>query len=190
MDKKTIHEIFQQKRVEKSIREEFEQTFADRVARYLQVKPPGIVPYRHFSRASVECSLLFRDGHFYGCIALTQAVAEALVKFLCQRNSWRPTKVFETNVKNLSVRNVISDKLKESLLRIWEGRNDYHHLNPNVETDRRRLEELARGKVCLLVEVESDVFNYTTDNGKMIPKHPKYWNAKGNMVSAFLWLDP
>jgi len=188
MDKKVMDEFIQQKLVEDSIKQEVEQTLPHRAARYLQVKPHEIVPYTHFSAASAECSLLFRDGHFYGCIALTQAVAEALVRFLCQSNSWDPDKEFEKNMKKLSKRNFISDKLKDSLLRIWNKRNDYHHLNLNVETERQALEELAREKARLLVEVESEIFRYKVIDGKIIPEHPKYWKASGNQV--FLRLEP
>lgn len=188
MDKKIAHELIQQKQVEDSLKQEFEQTLSDRAARYLQVKPHGIVPYTHFSAASAECSLLFRDGHFYGCIALTQAVAEALVRFLCQRNSWKPDKEFEKNVERLSKRNFISDKLKKALLKIWERRPDYHHLNPNVEADRQALEELAREKARLLVKVESEVFRFKVIDGEVVPEHPKYWQASGNQ--AFLRLGP
>ena len=190
MDEKTIHELIQKKQAEDSIREEFEGTLADRVDRYVQVKPHEIVPYTHFSTISAECSFLFRDGHYYGCIALTQAVAEALVRFLCKKNSFRPVKNFENNIEKLSVRNFISDKVKESLLKIWEKRNDYHHLNPNVETDRQTLEELAREKVRLLVEVEKEVFRFTSVDGKINPENPKYWDISGNQAQVFLRLEP
>jgi len=190
MDEKTIHELIQKKQVGDSIRQEFEGTLADRAARYLQVKPHGIVPYEHFSAASAECSLLFRDGHFYGCIALTQAVAEALVRFLCTKNSFTPEKKFKENVRKLSTRKFISDKVKESLLKIWERRDDYHHLNPNVKTDRQALEELAREKAQLLVEVESEVFHFTIVDGEIVPEHPKYWKVSGNQAQVFLRLEP
>jgi len=177
MAKKTVHKLIQQKQVEDSIKQEVEQGLADRAVRYLQAKPHMMLPNTPFAAVSAECSLLFRDGHFYGCIALTQAVAESLARFLCQKNCWRPAKGFEENVEKLSVRGFISDKTKESLFRIWEKRDDYHHLNPNVETDCRALEELAREKIRLLGEVESEVFRFIVVNGKIIPEQPKYWTA-------------
>jgi len=188
MDEKAIHELIERKRVEDSIKQECEQTASDRAARYLQVKPHGIVPDTPFAAASAECSLLFRDGHFYACIALTQAVAEALVRFLCETNFRKHDNVFEKNVEKLSVRNFISDKLKESFLEIWKMRDDYHHLNSNVKADHQALEELARKKACLLVEVESEVFHFTVVDGKIVPEQPKYWKTSGNQV--FLRLDP
>lgn len=190
MDEKDIQKLIQQKQVEESIRQEFEGTLPERVTRYLQVKPHPITPNTHFAAVSAQCSLLFRDGHFYGCIALTQAVAEALVKFLCRKNSWKPAKEFEANIERLSVRNVISDELKESFLMIWENRDDYHHLNPSIETDRRKLEELAREKARLLAGIESEIFHFAVVNGELVPKHPKYWDISGKQANVFLRLEP
>jgi len=79
--------IIQKKLIEDTIKQEIEQTVTYRAERYLKVKPHGIVPLTHFAPASAECTLLFRDGHFFGCIALTQAVAEAITHFLCQKYS-------------------------------------------------------------------------------------------------------
>jgi hypothetical protein len=190
MDEKAVHELIRKKQAEDSIRQEFEGTLADRVARYLEVKPHEIVPYTHFSAISAECSLLFRDGHYYGCIALTQAVAEALVRFLCTKNTFKPVKKFEENVRKLSTRTFISDKVKESLLKIWEGRDDYHHLNTSIENDRQTLEELAREKTRLLVEVERDVFRFTIVDCKINPENRKYWDISSDQMQVFLRLDP
>ncbi len=79
MDEKTKRELLQQAQTADSMKQEFEQTLLERVKRYLQVKPHGIIPNAPFSVPSSECSLLFRDGHFFACIALVQAVAEAIV---------------------------------------------------------------------------------------------------------------
>ena len=91
-------------------------------------------------------------------------------------------------MEKLSARNVIPGKLKKSLLRIWVKRDDYHHLNPNIEGDRQALEQLAGGKVRLLAEVESEVFRFTVADGKITPEQPKYWKGNGNQV--FLRLGP
>ena len=76
MDEETKRELFQRAQTANSIKQEFEQTLSERVERYLQVKPHEIIPDAPFAVPSAECSLLFRDGHFYACIALVQAVAE------------------------------------------------------------------------------------------------------------------
>ena len=131
----------------------------------------------HFAAASAECNLLFRDGYFYACIALAlaQAVAEALVRLLCEVDFGKHDKSFKKNVKKLSMRNFISDKLKESFLEIWKMRNEYHHLEPNIETDRHELEKLARKKIQYLAKIESEIFYFTDIDGKIIPEKPKYW---------------
>jgi hypothetical protein len=67
------------------MKQEFEQTLSSRVERYLKVKPHAIAPLTEFAPVSAECTLLFRDGHFYGSIALSQSVAEGIVNFLCQK---------------------------------------------------------------------------------------------------------
>jgi hypothetical protein len=190
MEDKKINELIQKKMIEESIRQDFEYTFSDRVDRYLEVKPHDIVPYTYFSAASTECSYLFRDGHFYGCIALTQAVAEALVRFMCKINFRRAGKVFGNNVEKLSNRGFISNVVKGHLLEIWTMRDDYHHLNPNVATDRHTLQELAREKTRLLVEVEKEVFRRTIVDGNINPENPKYWNINRNQAQVFLRIQP
>ncbi|MDP2930666.1 MAG: hypothetical protein Q8N56_03625 [bacterium] len=188
MDTEIVKKLIQQKQTEDSIRQEFEQTLSERVIRYLAVKPHGIIPNTKFAPASSECSLLFRDGHFYGCIALVQAVAEALMRLLCQTNKI-PLGEFENNLKQLFEAEVITDGIRKSFLKIWERRNDYHHLNPTVETDRQELEKIAKEKASLLVEAEKEIFSFVpSTDGKLIPKEPKYWEGCNNQV--FLRLEP
>jgi hypothetical protein len=77
------------------------------------------------------------------------------------------------------------------LLRIWKNRNDYHHLNDTIETDRQELEGLAREKVCSLNEVESEIFSVAVaSDGSIILKKPKYWDVRSNQVQVFLRLEP
>tara|TARA_B100000315_G_C14401590_1_gene506723 strand:+ start:364 stop:645 length:282 start_codon:yes stop_codon:yes gene_type:complete len=83
MDEKTIQELLQRRLTTDSMKQEFEHTLPERVERYLQIKPHGIIPNAPFAAPSSECSLLFRVGHFYACIALAQAVAEAIVRYMC-----------------------------------------------------------------------------------------------------------
>ena len=185
-----IQERMQKGRTEDGIRQEFEQTFAARVGRYLRVKPHGIIPMTEFAAVSAECTLLFRDGHFYGAIALSQAVGEAITKFLCQKNGWKPKKGFEENVTKLEGRQFISGDLKEKLLLLWEKRDEYHHLNPTIEVDRENLEALAFNKVSLLKEIESEIFKFSVVDGRLVPENGKYWPVQHNgTVPVFLRLD-
>jgi hypothetical protein len=191
MDEEAKRELFQRAQTTNSIKQEFEQTLPERVKRYLLVKPHKIIPNAPFTVPSTECSLLFRDGHFYACIALVQAVAEAIVRYMCDIDFGRHDKVFEKNVEKLHTRKFIDDSLQKALLKIWEKRDDYHHLNSNVKSDRDTLEKLAKDKTCLLVEIESEIFKFSFGNdGSIIFRYPKYWKISGNQVEVFLRLEP
>jgi len=170
-------DAIQQRLTEDSIRQSIEQTLADRAQRYLKIKPHGIIPLTPFAPPSSECGLLFRDGHFYGCIALTQAVAEALARFLCTKNGWEPAKVFETNIDKLQKRGFISNDIKNNFLNLWQNRDDYHHLNPQIETNLKELEKIAVEKILCLKKLEADIFAFSINDGKLIPKCPKYWTV-------------
>jgi len=182
--------LIQQKLVEDSIKQEIEQTLSLRAQRYLKVKPHGIVLYTQFAPVSAECTLLFHDGYYYGCITLAKSVAEAIVRFLCQKNSWKPGKGFENNINKLLNRDFISEKLKNKFLKIWENRDDYHHLKPNIEVQRIKLEEISYEKVLLLKEIESEIFKFSLKNGKLIPENKKYWELQKNgTIPVFLKLE-
>jgi hypothetical protein len=191
MDEETKRELFQRAQAANSIKQEFEQTLSERVERYLQVKPHGIIPDAPFAAPSAECSLLFRDGHFYACIALVQAVTEAIVRYACDIHFGEHDKVFEKNVEKLHTRRFIDDELYEAMLRIWKKRDDYHHLNSNVKSDRHTLERLAREKTRLLIKIESEIFKFSFGgDGSIIPKYPKYWKMRGKKAEIFLRLEP
>jgi hypothetical protein len=183
-------EIMRRMVAQDGIKQEFEQTLGSRVNRYLKVKPHGIIPLTEFASVSAECALLFRDGHFYGAIALSQAVAEAVAKFLCQKNGWKPKKSFEENVAKLETRQFISKDMKDKFLSLWDKRDDYHHLNPTIETDRQKLEALAYEKVSLLKEIETEVFRFSIVDGRLVPQNSKYWNLQPDgTAQVFLRLD-
>ncbi len=176
--------------IEDSLRQEFEATVPDRAKRYQQVRPHGIVPNHHFAGVSAEVARLYADGHYYGCISLCQSVAEALVRFLCEKNGWRPANVLEKNLETLQRRKKITAKIRKQLLRIWRDRDDYHHLNPTIERDRAKLQILAEQKAKLLSEVESSIFRFLVKDGVLIPEQPKYWDLSGGRAKVFLRLYP
>jgi len=185
-----IQNLIQKKQLEENLRSEFEATIKDRVGRYLEVKPHEIIPNTHFSQVSTQISALFRDGQFYGCIALSQAVGEALVRYMCQKNKFKPAKTFENNLDKLYKRRFLSTTVKDQLTELWNGRDDYHHLNSNILQDRYKLQDLAREKAHLLTEIEKSVFEYTVNMGKLAPKHPQYWDIDSqSQVQAFLRLE-
>lgn len=183
-----MSDIINEKQLEDSLRQEFEQTLKSRIKRYTSVKPHDIIPNAKFAVASSECSLLFRDGHFYGCIALSQAVAEALVKYICEKNGWSPANNYEENVHTLHKRGFILEELRDRLLQIWQGRDTYHHLNNSIATGIGKLEQIAQEKAKLIALIEEEVFSFSVDReGRLIPRNPKYW--EGNKGEVYLRLD-
>lgn len=181
----------EKKMIEDSLRQECESSIKDRVKRYMQAKPHSIVAATHFASVSAESTLLYRDGHYYGCIALTQAVAEALVRFMCERNSFKPKKEFEKNLEKLETRGFITSEMKTSFLKIWENRDDYHHLNVQIKTNKHELERIALEKIRILTNIEKKVFDYTIENGIAIKqKNMKYWDVAGDYTQAFLKIMP
>ena len=156
-----MSDIINEKQLEDSLRQEFEQTIKVRIRRYSAVKPHGIIPNAKFAVVFSECSLLFRDGHFYGCIALSQAVAEALVKYICERNGWSQANNYEENVHTLNKRGFISEQLSDRLLQIWQRRDTYHHLNNSIATEIGKLEQIAQEKAKLIALIEEEVFSFT-----------------------------
>lgn len=174
-----------------ALRQEFEGTLAARIERYLQADHHPIVAGTSFAPASAECIELFRDGHFFGCISLCQAVGEALVRHMCQRNSCRAAGGFEENVRTLRKRRFIDDTFEDLCSRLWQQRHDYHHLNPRVATDLAELEVAALEKIRTLAGLEAWVFEYTIHDGKLRPARPQYWSQLNpGELEVFLRLSP
>ena len=169
------------------LRQECEHTLEARADRYLRIRHHGIISNTSFATASAECIDLFRDGHFYGAISLSQSVGEALVRHMCKMSGWRPAKRYEENVRKLVERNVIDDRFAQKFLELWERRDDYHHLNAGVETGRDALERLALSKVQVLAEIERRVFAFSIKDGQIVLHYPKFWTASENdHISVYL----
>ena len=190
MDEGEIRKAMKRAELEHDLRADCLGTIGERVARYLELDFIEVTPNTPFTRISAECILLYRDGYFFACIALCQAVAEALVRFLCKTSGFKASNTFEKNIETLCRRKIEPDcsKLLEG---IWEGRDDYHHLNPKVPTDREKLQAIAKSKIIALHDVESTVFAFEWVGGAIKPKYPKYWPATNNgLLNVFLRFEP
>jgi len=191
MEEEEIPKAIKRRQLEDTLRGECLSTISDRVSRYLELNFIEITPNEHFASISAECILLYRDGYFFACIALCQAVAEAIVRDLCKTNRLKVTKSFDTNINRLCSQKEISNECKESLGTIWKGRNDYHHLNPNVPTQRTKLQAIAKSKMIALGTVESRVFEFEVIDGAIKPRYPKYWaQTHDGFINAFLRFEP
>jgi hypothetical protein len=173
--------LAERRRIEESIRDEVLRTLSDRATRFLQVRGTFIVPYGPFAAPSAECVKQFRDGHYFGCIALTQAVLEAIVRHFWQvKLQKKPTQggKFETCLNALHDKKFISDEWKTKLDQMWTDRHTFHHLLPSVDSGQKDLEETARHALNLLNELERDFFGFSAPDGIVVPEHPEYWSIK------------
>ena len=173
--------VAERRRMEDSIKNEVLRTLSERADRFLQVRGPILVPHGPFAAPSVECAELFRDGHYLGCIALTQAVMEAVIRHIWQikfRKKPNQEGSFDKNLEALHKKKFISDDWNSKLDQMWAERNTFHHLSPSVECAPQKLEEMARNTLMLLNELERDFFGFTLREGMIVPEHPEYWSIK------------
>ncbi len=179
----------ERRRIEESIKNEVLQTLSDRAARFLEVRGMFLVPSGPFAAPSVECVEQFRDGHYFGCIALTQAVMEAVIRYVWQINLKKKLNQegnFEKNLEALHKKKFISDDWKIKLSEMWADRHSFHHLRPSVESDQQKLETKARSTLKLLNELEQEFFGYSMREGMLVPDHPDYWPIKNGESLVFL----
>jgi hypothetical protein len=70
---------------------------------------------------------------------------------------------------------IITGESLDAALAVFSDRNDYHHLNKEVEQEFEKLEQRAEECLNHLHTIESDVFAYSLGEGKIIVKNQKYW---------------
>jgi hypothetical protein len=174
---------------QKELLDTFQAGLAGCALRATRTKVHGIIPYRYFSIASSECRHMFIYGQFYGCISLAQAVAEALARFVARHHQVRVAKDPRLMVARLRKANRISEQCSEAFLVIWgDDRNDFHHLNEDVELDYATLEARAEDCVSQLYVIESELFAYEVPDGGLRPLKPEYWPESGGTYGVFLRL--
>lgn len=175
--------------VEESIKSEVLRTLPDRADRFLQVRGTLLVPDGPFAAPSVECAEQFRDGHYFGCIALTQAVLEAVIRHVWQVKLTKKSNQegsFDKNLAALHKKNFISDEWKAKLDQMWSERHSFHHLRPSVESDQQKLEETARNTLLMLNDLEQEFFGFDVNEGVIVPHHPEYWSIKEGESLVFM----
>lgn len=161
---------------ERWLRAHFEAGLERKVDRYLASRVHTPIPHLFLSAASSECRDHFVDGDFYGCITLAQSVAEGLSKFLAEKKGIPIKKDFEVRVQRLRQAGVITPAAEQAFLAIHGAdRNDFHHLNKNIEQDYLLLEKRAGEIIANLYQIESEVFGDGLKDGAIIPTFPEYW---------------
>jgi|GEM_PF-303623 len=187
--KKTETNSDDRRRVEESIKNEVLRTLSERAERFLKVRGTLLVPDGPFAAPSVECAEQFRDGHYFGCIALTQAVLEAVIRHIWKvKLKKKPSQEgsFDKNLAALHKKNFISDEWKEKLELMWAERHSFHHLRPSVESDQQKLEETARNTLLMLNDLEQEFFGFDVNEGVVVPHHPEYWSIKDGESLVFV----
>ncbi|MDE0314677.1 MAG: hypothetical protein OXM61_07245 [Candidatus Poribacteria bacterium] len=152
-----------------------DHTREERVDRYLEVKRPFVAPIHHFTHASTECMNLYRDGHFIATVMTTQAVNEGILKLVAERKNIEYENLSEL-LQTLALQNIFSQSCFEASDQIQRSyRNDVHHMNPPV--GQIDFPALAKKNIQNLAIVESEVFYVDVFDGKVILKHPEFWNV-------------
>ena len=173
--------VDEQRQIEASLRDEVLRMLSDRAARFLQVRGMVLVPDAPFAAPSAECAALFRDGQYFGCIALTQAVLEAVVRQMWQMQlKKKPNQEgsFETNLDALHKKKLISEAWKTKLDQMWTNRHTFLSLRPSEESDRHKLEDMAHHRLMLLNELGDKFFGFAVQDGIVLPNHPAYGAIK------------
>jgi hypothetical protein len=181
--------LTERRQIENSIKNEVLRTLSDRADRFLQVRRTVRVPDGPFAAPSVECAEQFRDGHYFGCIALTQAVLEVVVRHIWQvklKKKQTQEGSFDKNLEALRKKKIISDEWKSKFDQMWADRHSFYLLRPSVEADHLKLEEIARNTLNLLNDLEQEFFGFNAQEGVVVPDHPEYWSLKDGESMAFI----
>jgi hypothetical protein len=174
------------------LREWDEHRLVARIERADRTSVHGVIPGHFFSAASSECRDAFIDGHFYACISLCQAVAEALSRYLGDAHKLGAKKDPAQRVRRLRGADAISQSVSDAFACIrGNDRNAFHHVNPDIPTGYEELETRAEECVNSLLTIESDVFAFHIVEGRVAPGKPEYWPAPDSqhMMDVFVRLQ-
>ncbi len=184
--------ILKKKEIENDLRAEFEATVKDRVNRFLQIGYQNIVAANHFAKASTECLLLYRDGHFIATVMMSHAINEGIIKFVAERNAINLTmqngdaKSIDLLIEELKKSGKFSDTCAKASQGIYGSfRNDVHHMSPKMT--QIDFVSLALKNIQRLALIEGEIFAFEMEQGAINPKNPAYWDAgPDGYAEAFL----
>lgn len=167
----------------KLMRASFEANLSQRLARSSRVNLQSVIPSHWFSAATSECQSMFTAGQFYGAISVAQAYTEALSTYLCDRHSIGGNrKDALKRWEKLLLKKIVDAPVCDAARAVFSDRNDFHHLNKEVEQDYLKLEKRAEDCVNFLYTIESHVFAHAFNEGSIVPKHPERWPHAGPPV--------
>jgi hypothetical protein len=180
----------ERQQIEERLIDRYESSINWKVDRTLRAKVHLMVPLNYISLPLGECSDMYIDGYFNGCITLCQSVAEGLAKFLKSKRKVKGGRGHASIVDKLEKAGVVSASCAAAFQLIHgTDRNDFHHLNENVEQDYFKLEERAEACVNALYVIQAEIFAIAeVIEGVPRFKHPEYWRGcgTGNEVAVFI----
>ncbi|WP_429816403.1 hypothetical protein [Ensifer sp. B1-9] len=144
-------------------------------ARAKLVKFQHFIPGHWFSAAASECVQMFIHGHFYGCISVAQAYVEALGKYLSGVHQVRVSNDPPILWGRLSKEGIVSKDVAASAKSLFTDRNDFHHLNKDLERDHSKLEQRALHCLDAIYDIECEIFAYSVSEGVVTIHKPQYW---------------
>lgn len=153
--------ISERDRVAQAIQDDVARTLLDRADRFLEATGLLVVPNGPFAAPSAECAALFRDGHYYACIALTHTVMEAIVRHVWQAKFPKRKKQpenYEDTLAALHNARFLSAECKSRIDATWSARHAYLGLNPTVAADRQALYDTALSNLRLLGDLAQEFF--------------------------------
>lgn len=160
--------------IENHLRRKFEADLQARVRRTQELRYLRIIGSHYFAAASSQCLELYRDGYMLGCIMCSQALLEAVLKFVAQRNRMEYKKEVEDLIRDLEAKQILNDKALNAAKLAWQHRNDFHHLNPGISVID--LETKAKECVEATCTLEEEIFGASFVAGALSPRNPIYWD--------------
>jgi hypothetical protein len=138
-----------------------------------------------FSAPIGECVKLFHESLDFACVALAHDTIDAILRLICRvKLGPRQAKCVDirSQFAGLSAIGLLPTPLKTRLEKLWYERVDYLALDTSGAFDRSALEEVASSHISVLVELQRHFLGHSSDQGKVLPDHPEYWNPGQNKL--------
>ncbi len=132
-----------------------------------------------FSAPIGECVRLFHESLDFACIALAHDTIDAILRLICRvKLGARQAKCADirSQFAGLTAIGVLPTPMKTRLEKLWYERVDYLELSKAEAFDRSVLEEVASSHISVLVELVRLFLGQSSDQGRVLPDHPEYWN--------------
>ena len=154
----------------------------ERLAIVRDLDLPHDVP---FSAPISECVRLFQEGLDFACIALAHDTIDAILRLVC-RVKLSPKQAKCADIRSqfagLTAIGVLPTTLKTRLEKLWYERVNYLELGTSETFDRSALEAVASSHIAVLVKNVRQYLGHSSDQGRVLPDHPEYWNQGKNKL--------